>query len=72
MFLMVERQIEKQKETGVKKEHNSLVKVLGIASKDTDTESKHCYYKLSDSQGGDSTTIMEQEEEQPKEEVMMI
>jgi hypothetical protein len=57
MFLMTESQIEKQKETEAKKEHNDLVKVLGITREDTDTESKHCYYKGSDSQGGDSTAI---------------
>jgi hypothetical protein len=55
MFLMAESQIEKQKETEVKKEHNNLVKVLGITREDT--ESEHCYYKPSQSQGGDSMAI---------------
>ncbi|MBV9177984.1 MAG: hypothetical protein JO297_13205 [Nitrososphaeraceae archaeon] len=51
---MVERQIEKQKETEAK-EHD-LVKVLGITREDTERE--HCYYKPSHSLDGDSTTAI--------------
>jgi ParB-like nuclease family protein len=54
---MTERQIEKQKETEAKKEHNNLVELPGIIREDI--ESKHCYYKVSDSKGRDSTAINE-------------
>lgn len=54
---MEDRQTEKQKETEVK-EHNNLVDLHGITIReDTDTESEHFYYKLPQSQGGDSMAI---------------
>ena len=40
------------------KEHNNLVNLHGITIReDTDTESEHFYYKLPQSQGGDSMLI---------------